>query len=108
MLASTMEKPSRLPQGRTSDCRWICRRSSEAAILDQEGYYELITKQTQPRKEQNQPMLPKHNFFFWNYPENVDRIPANLDRALAMQIFRQGRMYEQLKQGEAKNRKSKK
>jgi hypothetical protein len=53
-------------------------------------------------------MAPEHNFFFWNYPENVDRIPANLDRALAMQIFRQGRMYEQLKQGEAKNRKSKK
>jgi hypothetical protein len=53
-------------------------------------------------------MAPEHNFFFWNYPENADRIPANLDRALAMQIFRQGRMYEQLKQAEAKNRKSKK
>jgi hypothetical protein len=53
-------------------------------------------------------MAPEHNFFFWNYPENANRIPANLDRALAMQIFRQGRMYEQLKQAEAKNRKSKK
>jgi hypothetical protein len=53
-------------------------------------------------------MAPEHNFFFWNYPENANRIPANFDRALAMQIFRQGRMYEQLKQAEAKNRKSKK
>src|ERR1700740_3354555 len=50
-------------------------------------------------------MAPEHNFFFWNYPENANRIPANFDRALAMQIFRQGRMYEQLKQAEAKNRK---
>jgi ABC-type Zn2+ transport system substrate-binding protein/surface adhesin len=80
------------------------------------GWQQAVDQESNQKHQKNQPktnqttrtMAPEHNFFFWNYPENADRIPANLDRALAMQIFRQGRMYEQLKQAEAKNRKSKK
>jgi hypothetical protein len=53
-------------------------------------------------------MAPEHNFFFWNNPENRDKIPANFDRGLAMQIFREGRRYEQIKQEEARSRKARK
>jgi hypothetical protein len=47
-------------------------------------------------------MAPEHEYFFWL--RYLDKYP-NLDRGLAVEIFRQGRFYEQMRASEKSSKR---